>query len=91
LPDVYITGPDHRRAYVEIEAGYHRQKVEKWQKQAALQGFVAVITKTRGQQTRVIHDIRAMGFAGKAGNLESLIRTRKAGGAEPIFHEQWGA
>ncbi len=89
MPDMYVVDKKRRRAYVEVEAGYHREKADKWRNQVELQGFAAVVAKTVSQRQRIVDDIKSLGLAGKAADLETLRDNARTKDPYFLFTQRW--
>ncbi len=88
-PDMYVIDNQRRRAYVEVEAGFHREKPDKWSNQKALQGFAAVVTKTEVQRQRVVESIKSLAIPGRATDLETLWANAQNGDPYFLFVQRW--
>ncbi len=88
-PDASITKSGERLTYVEVEAGYHREKFQKWRNQVDLQGFVAVVAKTPQQRARIVSDAIHLGLPGKASDLKTLSSLSHHSQNRLLFIQRW--
>lgn len=88
-PDTSIHLPGQRPIYVEVEAGYHREKLSKWRSQADLQGFVTVVTKTPQQRARIAADVIRLGLPGMASDLTTLSSLSHHSSNRSLFIQHW--